>query len=150
MDLWAVSAFWLLYTLCVLGCVWLFVGPWTVVHQAPLPMEFSRQEYWSGVVFPTPGGLPDLGVKPVSLASPALAGRFFTTVPPGKPRCVYYCIYTLYNIAVIWDIQHMQTCETQSSLGAGGKVEGLLTGVRFPFENTLELDRGGGCITPWI
>ena len=77
------------------------MGPWTVVHQAPLPMEFSRQEYWSGVVFPTPGGLPDLGVKPVSLASPALAGRFFTTVPPGKPRCVYYCIYTLYNIAVI-------------------------------------------------
>jgi len=45
-------------------------------------MEFSRQEYWSGLPFPTPEDLPDLGIKPVS---PALAGRFFTTEPPGNP-----------------------------------------------------------------
>ena len=51
-------------------------------------MEFSRQGYWSGVIFPTPGGLPDPGVKPVSLASPALAGIFFTSEPPGKPSWV--------------------------------------------------------------
>ena len=50
-----------------------------------LSMEFSRQEYWSGLPFPSPGDLPDLGIKPVFLASPALAGGFFTTVPPGKP-----------------------------------------------------------------
>ena len=70
--------------MCVLNCVQLFVILWTVAHQAPLSMGFSRQEYWSGLPFPTPGDLPNLGIKPASLASPALAGRFFTTVPPGK------------------------------------------------------------------
>ena len=53
--------------------------------QAPLSMEFSRQVYWSGLPFPTPGDLLDLGVELVSSVSPELAGRFFTTVPPGKP-----------------------------------------------------------------
>ena len=52
-----------------------------------LSAGFSRQEYWSGLSFPPPGDLPDPGSKPTSLASPALAGRFFTTVPPGKPMC---------------------------------------------------------------
>ena len=56
--------------------------PWTIVHQAPLSMGFSRQEYWSGLPFLSPGDLPKPGIKPVS---PALAGRFFTTEPPGKP-----------------------------------------------------------------
>ena len=59
--------------------------PWTVAHQAPLSIEFSRQEYWSRLPLPTPGDLPDPRVKPESLASPLLAGRFFTTVPPGNP-----------------------------------------------------------------
>ena len=54
--------------------------------QAPLSMEFSRQENWSGLPFPTPGDLPDPGIEPMSLASPALAGRFFTTAPPEKPN----------------------------------------------------------------
>ena len=77
----------LTYTLgvCSLSCVQLFETPWTVAGQALLPMEFSRQEYWSGLPFPTPGNLPDAGIKPVS---PALACRFFTTEPPGKPH--YY------------------------------------------------------------
>ena len=60
--------------------------PWTVACQAPLSVEFSSQEYWSGLPFPTPGDLPNPGVEPESLASPALAGRFFTTAPPGKPQ----------------------------------------------------------------
>ena len=67
-----------------LSCVPLFVIPWTVAHQDPLPMEFSRQEYWSGLPFPAPGDLPIPGIKPESLASPALAGGFFTNAPPGK------------------------------------------------------------------
>ena len=55
-------------------------APWTVARQAPLPMEFSKYEYWSGLPFPTPGNLPDSGsIKPASPVSPALAGRFFTT-----------------------------------------------------------------------
>ena len=48
-------------------------------------MGFSRQEYWSGFPFPSPEDLPDPGIEPESLASPALADRFFTTVPPGRP-----------------------------------------------------------------
>ena len=66
----------------LLSLVQLFETPWTVAHQVPLPMEFSRQEYWSGLPFPTPGDPPDPGIKPTS---PALAGRFFTTELPGKP-----------------------------------------------------------------
>jgi len=75
------------YAACVLShCsrLWLFATLWTLAHKAPLSMEFSRQEYWSGVPYPPPGDLPDPGVEPVTLASPALAGVFFTTAPPGK------------------------------------------------------------------
>ena len=62
-----------------------FAIPWTTTHQAPLFMEFSRQEYWSGFPFPPPGDLPEPGLKSTSPESPALADGFFTTVPPGKP-----------------------------------------------------------------
>ena len=65
--------------------VWLFVTPWTVARQAPLSMEFSRQEYWSGLPFSSPGDLPDPGTESMSPASPALAGKFFPGLPPGKP-----------------------------------------------------------------
>ena len=51
----------------------------TVAHQAPLSIEFSRQEYWSWLPFPTPGDRPDPGIEPVSLVPPALAAGFFTT-----------------------------------------------------------------------
>ena len=70
---------------CVLSHVQLFATPWTVALQTPLPMEFSRQEYWSGLPFPPPGHLPNSGIEAVSLASLALAGGFFTTEPHGKP-----------------------------------------------------------------
>ncbi|XP_061258321.1 MAPK-interacting and spindle-stabilizing protein-like [Bos javanicus] len=61
-----------------LSRVRLSVTPWTVALQAPLSMEFSRQEYWSGQPFPSPGALPDSGIEPASLISPASAGRLFT------------------------------------------------------------------------
>ena len=67
--------------ICFSG-VQLFVTSWTVAHQALLSMEFSRQEFWSGLPCPSPRDLPDPEMKPVS---PALAGIFFTTEPPGKP-----------------------------------------------------------------
>ena len=60
-------------------------GAWTVTLQAPLSMEFSRQEYWSGLPFPSPGELPNPGTETTPLVTYALAGGFFTTVPPGKP-----------------------------------------------------------------
>ena len=69
-------------------CVWalshvqLFVTPWTLAHQAPLSMEFSRQEYWSGLPFPSPGHLPNPGIKP---GSPVLQADSLPSKPPGKP-----------------------------------------------------------------
>ena len=56
-----------------------FVTPWTIAHQAPLSMGFPKQEYWSGLLFPDPGDLPNPKIKP------ALAGEFSTTEPPGSP-----------------------------------------------------------------
>ena len=62
---------------CVLSRVGLPETLWTVAHQAPLSMGFSRQGYWSGLPFPSPGDLPDPGMEPNSLASPAVADGFF-------------------------------------------------------------------------
>ena len=78
---------------CVCVCVCMLshsvvsnsANPWTVAHQTPLSMGFSRQESWSVLPFPTPGDLPNPGTKPMTLVSPELAGGFFTTVPPVKP-----------------------------------------------------------------
>ena len=64
---------------CALSCVWLFAAPWPVACQAPLSMEFSRQGYWSRLPCSSPRNLPDPVIEPTSLASPALAGRFFTS-----------------------------------------------------------------------
>ena len=78
---------WELSTLLVaysLGHVRLFATPWTVAQQAPPSMGFSRQEYWSGLLFPPPGDFPDPGMEPTS---PALAGGFLNTEPPTFPRC---------------------------------------------------------------
>ena len=71
--------------MCALTHVQLFVTPWTVANQAPLSMGFPRQEYWSGLPFPTPSDLPDPETEPASLSTPALAGGFFITAPPEKP-----------------------------------------------------------------
>ena len=70
--------------------VQLFVTPWTVAHQVPLSMGFSRQEYWSGLPRPPPGDLPNPGIEPMSLRSPALAGGFFTTNTTWKALFVVY------------------------------------------------------------
>ena len=59
--------------------VGLFETPWTVAHQAPLSMGFSRQEYWSGLPFPSPRDLLEPGIEPSSVLPPALAGGFLTT-----------------------------------------------------------------------
>ena len=81
--------------MCVCVCfasVQLFMTPWAVAHQAPLSMEFSRQEYWSGLPFSTLGDLPDPGVKTYIFASPALAGRFFTNCTTWEAIGVCVCI----------------------------------------------------------
>ena len=71
----------------MISCVRFFAIPWIVAHQVPLSMGFSRQEYWSAFPVPTQRDLPNPGIEPMSPASPALAGRFFTTAPLGKLKC---------------------------------------------------------------
>ena len=65
----------------LLSCIRLFATPWTVAYKAPLSMKFSRQEYWSGLPFPSPGDLPDPGIEPGSSVFQADA---LTSEPPGK------------------------------------------------------------------
>ena len=72
--------------------VQLFVTLWTVTHQAPLSMGFSRQDYWSGLSCLPSGDLPDSGIKPVFSVSPALAGGFFTTRATWKAPSLQYTI----------------------------------------------------------
>ena len=82
----AVASSWKYICCCcclVISHVWLFATPWTVAHQAPPSMGFPWQEYWSWWPFPPSWDLPAPKIEPVS---PALAGGFFTTDPPGKPR----------------------------------------------------------------
>ena len=72
-----------------LSRVRLFATLWTVAPQAPLSMGFSRQEYWSGLPFPSPGDLPDPGIEP---RSPALQADALTSEPPGKPNInMHFC-----------------------------------------------------------
>ena len=73
----------------LLGHVWLFVTPWTVIDQPPLSMGFSRQEYWSGLPFPSPGDLPNPGIEP---ESNCIAGRRFTIWATREALSAYlYC-----------------------------------------------------------
>ena len=73
-----------------LSCVQLFGIPWTIAYQAPQSMEFSRQEYWSGWPFPSPGDLPNPGIEP---GFPALQADALPSEPPGTPRLAYIGAY---------------------------------------------------------
>ena len=74
-----------------LSRVRLFATPWTIAHQVPLSMGFSRREYWSRLPFSPPEDLPHPGINLMFLVSPALVGRFFTPEPPRKPKsCLGY------------------------------------------------------------
>ena len=81
-----------------------------MAYQAPLFMAFSMLEYWSGLPFPTSGDLPDPGIKPASLASSALAGGFFTAVPPAKPNLVI-CVYISFLFQIIFPYRLSQSIE---------------------------------------
>ena len=76
-----------MYIVKLLSRVRLFATLWTVAHQAPLSMGFSRQEYWNGLPFPSPGDLPDPGIE---LRSPALQADALTSEPPGKPTSLKF------------------------------------------------------------
>ena len=95
------------------SCVGLFVTPWTVACCAPLSMGFSRQAYWSGLPFPSPGHLPNPGMEPTSLGSSALIGSLFTTSAsweaPFAPIFIYYMAITgfLY-LKTVLDLQILE------------------------------------------
>ena len=77
---------------------------WTVAHQAPLSMEFSRLEYWNRLPFPPAGDLPNPGIEPASLMSPALASRFFTTSATWEAMYIYILqnmLHRKHNMIVI-------------------------------------------------
>ena len=79
-----------------------FATPWTVAHEAPLSMGFSRQEYWSGLPFLPPGDLPDPGIESMS---PALQVNSLPVEPPGKPPCNFHIYLILKNLMNIWGDQ---------------------------------------------
>ena len=82
-----------------LSHVRLFATPWTEADQATLSMEFSRQEYWSGLSFPSPGDLPDPGIEP---GSPTLQADNLWSEPPGKPLLVTYFIFSSVCLGLPW------------------------------------------------
>ena len=82
----------------MLNHVRLFVTPQTVTCQAPLSMGFSRQEYWSRLSCPSPRDLPNPEMEPISHASPALAGGFFTTAPPENPTCFRLVVTSISSV----------------------------------------------------
>ena len=95
---WWISFSLSLSVVCVGGGTQLCPTLWTVAQQVPLPKEFSRQGYWIGLPFPTPGDLPGSEIKCTSLVSPALAAGFFTTLTPGKPASL--CISLYFSLSV--------------------------------------------------
>ena len=98
----------------VLICVQHFMAPWIVAHQAPLPMDFSRQKYWNGVPFPIPRDLPAPRVEPASLASPLLAGGFFTTSATWEAP-LFFQFSCVWLFATPWTAAHQASLSITNS-----------------------------------
>ena len=100
---------WILCCVCwtkSLSCVQLFVTPSTIACQASLSKEFSRQEYWSGLLFPSPGHLPNPGGQTLVSCDSCITGGFFTSESPGKPIYIYRRAqyFKLYYKHLDWDL----------------------------------------------
>ena len=96
------------------SCVWLFETPWTVAHQALPSMGFSRQEYWGGLPFPSPGHLPNPGIEP---RSPALRADALTSEPLGKPTVgfrllqIYFVwVRLMFQVSWEWNLEFSPVC----------------------------------------
>ena len=105
---------------------------WTVALHAPLFMEFSRPEYWSGLPFPPPGDLPDPGIEPASFEFPALAGGFFTTEPPRKLQIITpkgvgrtSCLFINFPSALMGFLDSSVGKESACNAGDPGWIPGL-------------------------
>ena len=100
--------------------------PWTVAYQAPSSIGFSRQEYWSGLPFPSPGDLPDPGIE---LGSPALQADALTSEPPGKPKVKSLSCVQLF--VTLWTIAY------QAPLSMGFSRQRYWSGLPFPSPGDL-------------
>ena len=99
-----------------LSRVWLFVTPWTIAYQAPPSIRFSRQEYWSGLPFPSPGDLPDPGIEP---QSPAFQADALTSEPPGKPPNIHSVQFSsVLSLSHVWlfTTPWIAACQTSLSI----------------------------------
>ena len=107
--------------------VWLFVTLWTVAHQLPLSMGFSRQEYWSGLPCPPPRDLLVPGIEPTSLSSPALAGRFFITSAtweaPVSASAIHNCEMEYILLHPSWRTSDVGTYPDQNIVWVGREWE---------------------------
>ena len=130
-----------LASVCVRACccfnrVQLFVTLWTVAHQAPLPMGFSRQEYWSRLPCPPPGDLPKPGIKPMSLTFPALAVGFFTASATWEAQphfrsiknkqCNEMVSLTIFESCPSWKYSSCFVCVKPNIEGKNGKVHAVI------------------------
>ena len=114
---------------CMLSCVWLFATPWTVTQQAPLFMEFSRQEHWSGLPFPSPRHLPNPGIKPVSLCFLHWQADSLPLVAPEKVK-----VKSLSHVQLFvtpWTVAH------QASPSMGFSRQECWSGLPFPSPGDL-------------
>ena len=118
-----------MYLLSCFSHARLFASPWTIACQAPLSMGFSRQDYWSGLPFPSPGDLPYPGIKPTSLTSPALEGRFFTARTTWEAQCI--------SCSVISDSATPWTIARQAPLSMGILQARILEWVAMPSSRDL-------------
>ena len=107
------------------------MAPQTVAHQAPLPVGFSRQEYWNGLPYPTPGDIPDPGTESAFLMSPALAGGFFTTSTSWEATWLLYIRGKTHNIVITymwWWFTHQavsDSCDSMEGSPSGSSVHGI-------------------------
>ena len=116
----------------MISCTQLFSTHGQHPHEAPPSMEFSRQEYWSGVSFPTPRDLPEPGTEPVSLVSPALVDVFFT--PSATWEALHYeciCVHGVSH-AVVSDSATPWTVAHQASLSMEFSKQEYCSGLSFP------------------
>ena len=137
LEIWNYSAMLLLLLLSHFTRVRLLATPWTAARQAPPSLGFSRQEHWSGLPFPSPGDLPDLGTEP---RSPALQADSLTSEPPGKSPVgiIYSAIGRLpHSSTLAWKIPWMEEPGGLQSMGSLRVGLNRATSLSLSFSYTL-------------
>ena len=130
------STYYLYMHLSRFNHVQLFVTLWTLARQTPWSMGFSRQEYWSGQPLPSPGNLPDLGIKS---GSPSLQADSLPSESPGKPLC----IFTEIQIKIGFNFFILQIRSGLNSRICGDKQSSILKGKPSGFVDGLDVARKG-------